>query len=53
MNLQRLIVLLVIAVAVFYVLSNPPQAAGVLRTALSDLRSGAEALITFVRGVLA
>ena len=53
MNLQKVIVLLVIALALFYVFTQPSQSAGAVLSALSWLRPAAEALITFVRNLFA
>jgi hypothetical protein len=52
-NAQRLILLLVIALVLFYVITQPTQSAGAVHTVLGWLKNGAEALITFIRGLFA
>jgi hypothetical protein len=52
-NVQRLIVVVVVVFVVFYVITQPTQSANAVHTILGWLKNGADALITFIRGLFA
>ncbi|MGH3951305.1 MAG: hypothetical protein ACRDSE_19670 [Pseudonocardiaceae bacterium] len=52
MDVKKIAVLAVAAVLVFFVISQPGTAAGMVHTILGMLASAAESLITFVSNVV-
>ena len=52
-NLKKLIIILVVAFVLFFLISQPTQSATVVTNILNWLKSGAEAIITFVRSLFA
>ncbi|MBV8933045.1 MAG: hypothetical protein JOZ47_03140 [Kutzneria sp.] len=50
-NLKKILIWAGLALVVFYVVSQPDGAAGLVHNVLGALRGGAEALITFVRNL--
>lgn len=52
-NTKKLIVLLVVAFLLFYLISQPTQSAATVHNILGWLKTGAEAIITFVKNVFA
>ncbi|WP_018681111.1 hypothetical protein [Actinokineospora enzanensis] len=53
MNAKKVVMLVVVALVLFYVVSQPTQAAGAVQGLLSWLRDGAEAIITFLKNLFA
>lgn len=53
MDAKRLIVLVVVALLLFMLITQPTQSATAVHNVLGWLRNGAEAIITFVRNVFA
>lgn len=53
MNLRKVIIVLVVAFLLFFLISQPTQSAGAVHAVLSWLKTGADAIITFVRGLFA
>ncbi|MFC0108653.1 TcpD family membrane protein [Kibdelosporangium aridum] len=53
MNVKKILLLAVVALLVFYLITQPTQSANAVQTVLGWLRDGAEAIITFIRGVFA
>ena len=53
MNVKKIVLLAVIALLLFYLITQPTQSANAVQTILGWLRDGAEAIITFIRGVFA
>lgn len=53
MNLRKVIIILVVAFVLFFLITQPTQSAGVVTNVLNWLKSGAEAIITFVRSLFA
>lgn len=53
MDAKKLIILVAVAVVLFYVITQPTQAAGAVQGLLGWLRDGAEAIITFMRNLFA
>ena len=53
MNAKKLVMLAVVALLVFYLITQPHAAANGVQNVLGWLRDGAEAIITFVKGVFA
>ncbi|MBA8930027.1 hypothetical protein BC739_007260 [Kutzneria viridogrisea] len=51
MNLKKILIWAGLALVLFYVISQPNGAAGLVHNLLGSLRGGAEALITFVRNL--
>jgi hypothetical protein len=48
-NIKKIVIIAVIALVLFYLITQPNQSAEAVQTALGWLRDGAEAIITFVR----
>lgn len=53
MNLRKVIIILVVAFVLFFLITQPTQSAGVVTSVLGWLKTGAEAIITFVRSLFA
>lgn len=52
-NVKKVLIVVVVVLALFYVITNPDGAAGGVQTVLGWLRDGAEAIITFVKNLFA
>jgi hypothetical protein len=52
-NAKKLISLAVVALLLFYLITQPTQSANAVHTVLGWLRDGAEAIITFVKSLFA
>ncbi|AGM05033.1 hypothetical protein [Amycolatopsis decaplanina] len=50
-GLKKFVVIAVVALVLFFLISRPTQSADAVHTALGWLRSGAEAIVTFVRSL--
>ncbi|WP_197523512.1 hypothetical protein [Actinokineospora pegani] len=53
MNVKKVMIVVFVALALFYVITQPGQAAGMVQGILGWLRDGAEAIITFLKNVFA
>jgi hypothetical protein len=53
MNAKKAMMLVAVALILFYVITQPSQAAEAVQTILGWLRDGAEAIITFIKNVFA
>ncbi|MBM7775680.1 hypothetical protein JOD54_005884 [Actinokineospora baliensis] len=53
MNAKKVVMLVVVALVLFYVISQPTQAAQAVQGLFSWLRDGAEAIITFLKNLFA
>lgn len=53
MNVKKLVIILVVALALFYLISDPNGSAGAVHNVLGWLENGAHALITFVKSLFA
>jgi hypothetical protein len=53
MNAKKAMMLVAVALILFYVITQPTQAAEAVQGILGWLREGAEAIITFVKNVFA
>lgn len=53
MNAKKLIVIVVVAFLLFFLITQPQQSAGTVHSILGALRTGAEAIITFVKSLFA
>lgn len=53
MNAKKAMILVGVALVLFYVITQPSQAAEAVQGILGWLRDGAEAIITFVRNLFA
>ncbi|WP_168211534.1 hypothetical protein [Actinosynnema sp. ALI-1.44] len=53
MNLKKILLLAVVALLVFYLITQPTQSANAVQSVLGWLRDGAEAIITFVKSLFA
>jgi len=53
MNVKKVAILVGVALLLFYVITQPTQAAGMFQGILSWLRDGAEAIITFLKNLFA
>lgn len=51
MNVKKLVTLAAVALVLFLLITQPDESADAVKTALGWLRSGAESIITFVRGL--
>lgn len=49
MNGKKIIILCVVALVLFFLISQPTQSAGVVTSILNMLKQGAEGLVTFVK----
>jgi hypothetical protein len=52
-DVKKIATLVVAAIVLFYVITQPTQAGGAVQDILSWLRDGAEAIITFMKSVFA
>jgi preprotein translocase subunit YajC len=52
-DLRKLLILLVVALVLFFLISQPTESATLVHNVLNALKKGAEALITFVKSVFA
>jgi hypothetical protein len=52
-NAKKIILLAVVALLVFYLITQPTQSANAVHTVLGWLRDGADAIILFVKGLFA
>jgi hypothetical protein len=50
-NASKIIGLIVVAITLFFVMTDPAAAAAIATTVLGALRDGAEAVITFLRNL--
>jgi cell shape-determining protein MreC len=50
-NTKKALIIIGAALIAFFLISQPVQSASLVNSILSDLRSAAEAVITFVRSV--
>ena len=50
-NLKKLLIWAGVALVLFFLVSSPMQAAGLVHNVLGSLRTGAEALISFVQNL--
>ncbi|HEY0454700.1 hypothetical protein [Actinophytocola sp.] len=53
MDAKKAITLVAVALVLFYVITQPTQAAAAVQGILGWLRNGAEAIITFMRNLFA
>ncbi|WP_169735406.1 hypothetical protein [Actinokineospora inagensis] len=53
MNVRKVVILVAVALVLFYVVSQPTQAAQAVQGLLGWLRDGAEAIITFLKNLFA
>lgn len=53
MNAKKAMMLVAVALILFYVITQPGQAAEAVQGILGWLRDGAEAIITFVKNIFA
>ena len=53
MDVKKLVTLVVAALVLFYVITQPTQAGHAVQDILSWLRDGAEAIITFMKNIFA
>ena len=53
MDVKKAAILVVVALLLFYVITQPSQAAGMVQGILAWLRDGAEAIITFLKNLFA
>ncbi|WP_020498258.1 hypothetical protein [Sciscionella marina] len=51
MDVKKIIVLVVVALVLFFLISSPTQSANVVKDILGGLRDGAEGVISFVRSL--
>ncbi|HSX03055.1 MAG TPA: hypothetical protein VLI05_07165 [Candidatus Saccharimonadia bacterium] len=51
MNLKKILIWAGVALVLFFLVSAPTQAAGLVHNVLGSLRTGAVALITFVQAL--
>jgi hypothetical protein len=52
-NAKKIILLAVVALLVFYLITQPTQSANAVHNVLGWLRDGADAIITFVKSLFA
>jgi hypothetical protein len=52
-NAKKIILLAVVALLLFYLVTQPQQSADAVQSLLGALRDGAEAIITFVKSLFA
>jgi cell shape-determining protein MreC len=52
-NIKKILIVGVVALVLFFLISQPEQSAQAVRTALGWLREGAEAIVTFVQSLFA
>ncbi|RZS34264.1 hypothetical protein EV193_10951 [Herbihabitans rhizosphaerae] len=53
MNAKKAIVLVVVALLLFYLITQPTQSANAVQSVLGWLQDGAEAIITFIKQLFA
>ncbi|MBP2324148.1 preprotein translocase subunit YajC [Kibdelosporangium banguiense] len=53
MNVKKIVLLAVVALLLFYLITQPQQSANAVQGLLGALRDGAEAIITFVKSLFA
>ncbi|MEU5696069.1 hypothetical protein [Actinosynnema sp. NPDC020468] len=53
MNLKKVVTLAVVALVLFFLITQPDQSAQAVKAALGGLRDGAESILTFVRSLFA
>ncbi|WP_198943348.1 hypothetical protein [Actinokineospora bangkokensis] len=53
MDVKKAAILIGVALVLFYVITQPTQAAGMVGSIIDWLRSGAEAIITFLKNLFA
>lgn len=53
MNVKKIVLLAVVALLVFYLVTQPQQSANAVHNVLGWLRDGADAVITFVKSLFA
>ena len=53
MNAKKIVLLAVVALLLFYLITQPTQSADAVQSLLGWLRDGAEAIITFVKSLFA
>lgn len=53
MNVKKVLLLAVVALLVFYLITQPTQSANAVHSVLGWLRDGADAIITFVKSLFA
>lgn len=53
MNVKKIITLAVVALLLFYLITQPQQSASAVHGVLGWLRDGADAIITFVKSLFA
>ena len=53
MDVKKVATLVIAAIVLFYVITQPNQAGGAVQDILGWLRDGAEAIITFMKSVFA
>ncbi|SDC27539.1 hypothetical protein [Actinokineospora iranica] len=53
MNAKKVAILVAVALVLFYVITQPTQAAEAVQGLLGALRDGAEAIITFLKNLFA
>jgi hypothetical protein len=51
MNLKKLLTWAAVALVLFFLISAPTAASGLVDTILKDLRTAAEAIVTFVQSL--
>jgi hypothetical protein len=52
-NLRKVIIVLVVAFVLFFLISQPAQSATVVHNVLGWLKTGADAIVTFVKNLFA
>jgi hypothetical protein len=52
-NAKKIVLLAVVALLLFYLITQPQQSADAVQAVLGALRDGAEAIITFVKSLFA
>jgi preprotein translocase subunit YajC len=52
-DVKKIVVLVVVALVLFFLISSPDQSAQMVKDILTGLRGGAEAIITFVKQLVA
>lgn len=50
-NVKKVVIVAVVALVLFFLITRPTQSADVVHSVLGWLRSGAEAIVTFVRAL--
>ncbi|TCO56547.1 hypothetical protein [Actinocrispum wychmicini] len=53
MNVKKIVLLAVVALLVFYLVTQPQQSANAVHSVLGWLKDGADAVITFVKSLFA